>query len=467
VADLLADMGVLAVEVPVASFQFIQADLPGELVFHACGKAIALAAPPRLFYGELFDAHRARLGVVLHAGWVLVLVEPHLFGRCALGEEQQVGLDAGVGVEHAVGQANDGVQVALGQQLFLDATLDAFTEEKAVGQHHRSAATVFEQLHDQHQEEIGGFAGAEGGGEVSFDAVFFHATERRVGDNAVDPLFRAPADQRTGQGVVVADLVRHLDAVQDHVGGGQQVRQRLLLHTIDARLQGALVLGGFYITAALVLDGASEKAARATGRVHYLLVQFGVDHAHHELGDRPRRVELARVAGVLQIAQQLFVEVAELVALLGLVEVHALLDLVDHLAQQLAGLHVVVGVFEHAAHHKGGWRVAVFVQVLQLRKQVVVDEVLQRIAGHAFRVGSPGAPATALGDGRLVVVVHQLPFQLAVIEDLEEQQPDQLTNALGVAIDADIFAHDVLDGFDGGADGHAYFLNRLSRCQAR
>lgn len=227
------------------------------------------------------------------------------------------------------------------------------------------------------------------------------------------------------------------------------------------------ILGGFHIAAALVLDGAGEEAARAAGRVHHLLLQLGIDHAHHELGDRARRVELARVASVLQIAQQLLVEVAELVALLGLVEVHALLDLVDHLAQQLAGLHVVVGVFEHAAHHEGGGSIAVLVQVLQLREQVVVDEVLQRITGHAFRVGSPGAPAAAFGDGRAVVVVHQLPFQLAVIEDLEEQQPDQLADALGVAVDANVFAHDVLDGFDGGADGHAYFLNRLSRCQAR
>ena len=123
-----------------------------------------------------------------------MLVEPHLFGRRALGEEQQVGLDAGVGVEHAIGQANDGVQVALGQQLFLDAALDTFAEQKAIGQHHSGAAAVLEKVHDQHQEQVGGFAGTEGGGEVGFDAVFFHAAERRVGNDAVDPLARPPAN---------------------------------------------------------------------------------------------------------------------------------------------------------------------------------------------------------------------------------------------------------------------------------
>ncbi|MCY1356411.1 hypothetical protein D9M69_428620 [compost metagenome] len=79
-------------------------------------------------------------------------------------------------------------------------------------------------MHDQHKEKVGGLAGTKRGGEVGLDAVFFHPTERRVGDDAVDPLTRPPADQRATQGIVVADLAGHLDAVEDHVGGGQQVR---------------------------------------------------------------------------------------------------------------------------------------------------------------------------------------------------------------------------------------------------
>src|SRR5690606_30187341 len=122
-------------------------------------------------------------------------------------------------VEHAIGQAHHGVQVALGEQLFLDAALDAFAKQEAVGQHHGGAATVFEQVHDQHQKQVGRFAGAEGGGEVGLDAVFFHAAKGRVGHDAVHPVFGAPADEGSGQGVVVLDLVGHLDAVQDHVGG--------------------------------------------------------------------------------------------------------------------------------------------------------------------------------------------------------------------------------------------------------
>ncbi|MCY1356410.1 hypothetical protein D9M69_428610 [compost metagenome] len=133
VADLLSDMRVLAVQVPITSLQFCNADLPGELIFHPLGEAIGLTAPPGFFHGELFDTHGLGLGVALVASRVLVLVEPHVLGRRALGKEQQVGPDSGVRIEHTVGQSNDGVQVALGEQLFLDAALDAFAEQEAIG----------------------------------------------------------------------------------------------------------------------------------------------------------------------------------------------------------------------------------------------------------------------------------------------------------------------------------------------
>ncbi|MNE33638.1 hypothetical protein D3C80_1273210 [compost metagenome] len=222
-----------------------------------------------------------------------------------------------------------------------------------------------------------------------------------------------------------------------------------------------------HIALALVLNAAGEEAAGAAGRVHDLFVQLGVDHAHHEFGDRARGVELTGIAGVLQVTQQLLVHVAKGVALLRLVKVHPFLNLVDHLADQLAGLHVVVGILEHATHHIGGRSGAVFVEVLQLREQVVVDEVLQGITGDALRVGRPGAPAAAFRNRRAVGVIEQLPLLLAVVEDFQEQHPHKLANTLRITVDADVFAHDVLDGFDGGANGHAYFLKRCSRCQAR
>jgi hypothetical protein len=125
-----------------------------------------------------------------------------LRGR-ALGEEQQVGLDAGVGREHAVGQAHDGVQVALGQQLFLDAGLHALAEQGAVGQHQRGAAVGLEDVLDEHQEQVGRFLGAHVGRKALLDARLFDAAEGRVGQHHVHAVGRRVVAQRAGQGVVV------------------------------------------------------------------------------------------------------------------------------------------------------------------------------------------------------------------------------------------------------------------------
>lgn len=55
-----------------------------------------------------------------------MFVLPDFFRRLTFDEEQQVCLDARVRTEDAVRQPDDGVQVALGQQLFLDRGLHAF-----------------------------------------------------------------------------------------------------------------------------------------------------------------------------------------------------------------------------------------------------------------------------------------------------------------------------------------------------
>ena len=55
----------------------------------------------------------------------------------ALGEEQQIGFDAGVRVKHAVGQPYDGVQVALGEQFLFQPGFHTFTKQEAIPQYHR------------------------------------------------------------------------------------------------------------------------------------------------------------------------------------------------------------------------------------------------------------------------------------------------------------------------------------------
>ena len=50
--------------------------------------------------------------------------------------------------------------------------------------------------------------------------------------------------------------------------------------------------------------------------------------------------------------------------------------------------------------------------------------------------------------------MQHLQFLVLVVNDLKEEHPAQLADALRIAIDAGVLAHDVLDRFDDGADRH-------------
>ena len=41
--------------------------------------------------------------------------------------------------------------------------------------------------------------------------------------------------------------------------------------------------------------------------------------------------------------------------------------------------------------------------------------------------------------------MHQSQFLVLIVDDLQEEHPAQLANALGIAVDAGVLAHDVLD----------------------
>jgi hypothetical protein len=73
---------------------------------------------------------------------------------------------------------------------------------------------------------------------------------------------------------------------------------------------------GVFTVRADVLDGAGEEAAGAAGRVEHDLAEARVHHVDGELRDGAGRVVLARVAGALEVAQDLLVDVAEEVAAL-------------------------------------------------------------------------------------------------------------------------------------------------------
>ncbi len=337
-------------------------------------------------------------------------------GWRALGEEEEVGADAGVGIEDAVRQADDGVEVALGEEGFLDAGLDAFAEEGAVGQHESGAAAGLEDLHQEHEEEVGGLAGAELGRVVGLDAVLLHAAEGWVGDDDIHALLRAPVAQWAGKRVVVTNVRGDIDAVQHQVGHAENMRQVLLLDARKTVLDGALVGFGLGLLAQM-FDGADKKASGATRGIEdgFTFLEAGIDLFDDELSHGARSVEFAGVACGLKILKQLFVDVAEHVAVVGGVEVNAV-DFVDDLPHQRAVLHVVVGIVKRHADDAGDL-VATAGESLELGQECVVDEVEESVASDAFLVGGPSRPAELLGERRAVVVLDDRHLFFAVVED--------------------------------------------------
>ena len=189
----------------------------------------------------------------------------------------------------------------------------------------------------------------------------------------------------------MANVGRHVDAVQEEIGHAQDVRQVLLFDAGEAVLDGAFVGFGLRLLAE-VLDGANEEATGAAGGVEDGLAEAGIDLLDDELGDGARRVELTGIARGLEVLEELFVDVAEHVAVIGGVEVDAV-DLVDDLPHQRAVLHVVVRVLEGGANQRGDPIGGAADERLELRQERVVDEVEQGLARDALGVRGPGGPA--------------------------------------------------------------------------
>ena len=147
-----------------------------------------------------------------------------------------------------------------------------------------------------------------------------------------------------------------------------------------------------------------------------------VDAVHHEGGDGARGVILPRIPSGLQIVQQLLVNVAEVLPLGQIVEIDAG-DAVDHLPHQLAGFHVVEGIFEHVPDHSGAVARARCREVLQGWEQVAVDERHQRFARDPFRVRRPIPPLVFCRDGGAIAVVEGFQFLVLIVDNFQEEHP--------------------------------------------
>jgi hypothetical protein len=159
-----------------------------------------------------------------------------------------------------------------------------------------------------------------------------------------------------------------------------------------------------------VVEGFAQEAGRAAGAVVDALADLRVHHLDHGADQRARRVVLAAVApGVAHVLDLGFVQVRQLV-LLGLRAEAQLVDQVDHVAQVVAALDLVLDLAEDLADlvFDGVRPAGALLEAGQVGEQLAVDEVAQVVAGHGgvvveLAVGGlgrgPAFPAVGLRRG--------------------------------------------------------------------
>src|SRR3989338_762344 len=97
-------------------------------------------APPFFDRQKFFVGDATVFGVLFYTFGKRELVIQDFSGRFAFGKENQIRIHSGVGVKDALGQADDGVDIAFFKEFFLDGGFDALAEKRAVGKHDAGAA---------------------------------------------------------------------------------------------------------------------------------------------------------------------------------------------------------------------------------------------------------------------------------------------------------------------------------------
>ena len=275
---------------------------------------------------QVFALQRVGLQCEVHVGAQVVdpqLAGPRGFGGGLLVEEQHVRLHA-LGVEQAGGQTQQGVDVAVVQQLPAYRFAGAALEQHVVRQHQGRAAILLQQrLHVLDEIEL---LVRSGGPEiVALDRVAFLADLALFSDNRRAALL---AEGRIGQHHVEAragvggQRIAHgnrleflaADAVQQHVHRAQPGGGLHQLPALEAFPAQFLLLRRGHVGVVLhhIVVRRQQKAAGAAGRVGDGLAGPGRHDIDDGLDQRTRREVLARAGlGVLRVLlQQALVGVA-------------------------------------------------------------------------------------------------------------------------------------------------------------
>jgi hypothetical protein len=315
--------------------------------------------------------------------------------------------------------------------------------------------------HDELQEQQRGLRRLFVFREIALDAFLLLAPEGRVGENHIHAVALADVSELEAEGVAGVNL-RRVEPVQQQVHLAEQIRQSLGFAAEErAFLQDPSVGDRFDLLRQMIIR-LDQEAARAAGGVEHRFAQARISHGDHEPHDRPRGIELARIARrVAHLAEHGFVERAQGVQLVAGGEMDAV-ELVDDVAQQVAADHPVLHAAKHGGNHipaivavGTGERAQVTEQphaLLAIRQGafLLVDERQQFIACDAVGFGSPIAPAVGRLDGRLELLPGQpglaLTLEFQVIQELQEHDPREHRQPVQITIQTFILSHDVPGG---------------------
>ena len=183
-----------------------------------------------------------------------MFVEPDLLGWLTFFEEQEIRADAGVRLKDTVGQPHNRVQVAFLKKVFLQTGLYAFTEESPIWQHDGGTAVTAKNTNNECQKEIRCLTRLEVLREINLDSILFLAAKRWIRQDHIHAVLRAITHVGSGERIRVTHKARVLDAVKEHVGHTEHVRQWLLLDSAKSFLHPLFVSYRFHVFRAHVPD---------------------------------------------------------------------------------------------------------------------------------------------------------------------------------------------------------------------
>jgi len=385
-----------------------------------------------------------RIGLAEIAGKI-ELIEPHAARALALVEKENDRLDARAG-EDAAGEIEHRVEIAAFEEELTerDRGVVGVREEGVLDDDARTAARL-QDLDEMLEEEEGGLAGLDW--EVLLDLGAFLATEGRVREHDVVAVFLLDVGDVLGERIDMDD-VRRLDAVEDHVHRPDDVREGFLFLSVKGfLLEDVDVLRREFLRRFQVLEGLAEEACRSHRAVVDAVADLGIDHLHNRADERARGVVLAAVpARVAHVLDLRLVEMTHLVLLGARLELE-LVDEVDDLAEVVAGLEPVLELAEDLADlvlDRIG-AVGIGLKLLEIGIELVVDEVLEVVAGHGvdevdfsvFLGRGPDRPAEFLlddrGVGNALELCGHLLSRLKVLEVLEKENPGGLFHVIELA----------------------------------